>query len=61
MGLVLERIAPSLGGGVPGRHTREIFEKLGLIYAIFEIKFIVISYLVELFIFEWFVQIRAHT
>ena len=45
-------------GGPPPRNKKK---KKKDIYAIFKIKFIVISYLVELFIYEWFVQIRAHT
>ena len=48
-----------MGRGVPGLPLRNL-EKLGLIYAIFKINFIVISYLVELVFFEWFVQIRAY-
>ena len=47
-----------MGVGAGGGRPREIFERLGLIYAIFKIK-IVISSLDELFIFEWFVQIKA--
>ena len=56
---VREGIQPH-GEGVPGA-TPEKLEKYGHIYAIFKINFIVISYLVELFIFEWFLQIRTHT
>ena len=49
------RGAPYLrkGGGGVSEATPRIFLK---IYVIFKIKFIVISYLVELFIFECFVQ-----
>ena len=38
-----------------------IFWKIRPILAIFKIKFKVINYLVQLFILEWFVQIRAYT
>ena len=52
------------GGGFPGDRPLEIFENKDL-FMLFQdqilINIIVISYLVELFIFEWIVQIRAHT
>ena len=41
------------GGGVPGDKCLKNKDLFTL--------FIVIGHLVELFIFEWFVQIRAHT
>ena len=60
MGIGAGGVGPSLGGGVPGTNPEKFFED-NLIYAIFKIKFLVISYLTRLFIFEWFVQIRVYT
>ena len=62
MGIGAGGVGPSLGGrgGVPGTTPEKFFEDK-LIYAIFKIKFLVISYLAKLFIFEWFVQIRVYT
>ena len=50
---------PSRAGGSREPPPRNFFEDK-LIYAIFKIIFLVISYLAELFIFEWFVQIRVY-
>ena len=51
---------PSLmGRGGYGGHPQKILKKRTF-YAIFKIKFIVISYLVELFNFWWYVRIRAY-
>ena len=56
MGIGARGVGHSLGGGGGSRGLppRNFF------YAIFKIKFLVISYLAKLFIFEWFVQIRVY-
>ena len=54
------RPLPQGEGGVTGAIPEKFLKNKDL-FTLFSRSNIVISYLVELFIFEWFVQIRAHT
>ena len=49
------------GRGGSGGHPEKCLKNKDLLTLFSRSNFIVISYLVELYIFEWFIQARAYT